>query len=103
MENIMADFKITPVTSGPPSVNSAAAPAKELGGGFGQVLNKAINSVNENLQEADRMSAGLASGQHANIQETMIALEKANISFRLLTKAQNKVVEAYQEIMRMQL
>jgi len=99
----MADLKLTPVVTGPPALNNATAPAKGPDGGFVQVLDKAINSVNQNLQEADRMSEGLASGQHANIQETMIALEKANISFRMLTKAQNKVVEAYQEIMRMQL
>ena len=55
------------------------------------------------LQEAEPLAAGLASGQHANIHETMIAMEKASISFRMLTKVQNKVVEAYKEIMRMQL
>ena len=99
----MADLKLTPVASGVAGPSSKIASAKEPTAGFGQVLNKAIDSVNRSMQEADQLAAGLASGQHANIHETMIALEKANISFRMLTKTQNKVIEAYQEIMRMQL
>lgn len=72
-------------------------------GGFGKVLKDAISSVNKSQNEADAMIAGLAAGEHANIHETMIAMEKAGISFRLATKVQGKVLEAYKEIMRMQL
>ena len=71
------------------------------GSGFGEVFKKAIESVNNSLNEADTLATGLASGEHANIHETMIALEKAGISFRLATKVQGKVIAAYQEIMRM--
>ena len=100
----MADLNLTPVAiPGTSEPDLRPAPAREPAAGFGQVLNKAIDSVNRSVQEADQLAAGLASGQHANIHETMIALEKANISFRMLTKTQNKVIEAYQEIMRMQL
>ena len=99
----MADLKLTPVV---PAGSSTAVPFSAPGkvsSGFGQVLTKAINAVNQNMQEAETMAAGLITGQHANIHETMIAEEKAGISFRMLTKTQNKVIEAYQEIMRMQL
>ncbi len=72
-------------------------------GGFGEVLQQAIGSVNKSLVDADAMAAGLASGQHANIHETMIALEKADISFRLATKVQGKAIDAYKEVMRLQL
>lgn len=71
--------------------------------GFGDLLNKSIEAVNKNTQEADKLVEGLVSGQHAKIHETMIALEKANITFRLMTKFQGKVLEAYKEVMRMQL
>lgn len=70
--------------------------------GFGDVLRKSINSVNANIQEAGKMSEGLVSGQHSNIHETMIAMEKSTVSFRMLTKVQQKVISAYQDIMRMQ-
>ncbi|MDH3360678.1 MAG: flagellar hook-basal body complex protein FliE [Desulfobulbaceae bacterium] len=72
-------------------------------GGFSKVLKEAISSVNNSQNEADEMMTGLASGKHANIHETMIAMEKADISFRLATKVQGKVLEAYKEIMRIQL
>ena len=71
--------------------------------GFGDVLKKSINSVNNRMKEADELSQGLASGQHGNIHETMIAIEKAGISFRLMTKMQQKAIQAYQDIMRIQM
>lgn len=100
----MADLKLTPVV--PAGSTTPARPAATSGkadSGFGKVLTKAIDTVNQNIEEADKLATALASGQRANIHETMIAEEKADISFRMLTKTQNKVIEAYQEIMRLQL
>lgn len=71
--------------------------------GFSDVLNKSIEAVNSSAKEADSLVEGLVSGRHAKLHETMIALEKANISFRLMTKFQGKALDAYKEIMRMQL
>lgn len=75
----------------------------ENGTGFGEVLKHSIDAVNSRMQEADELVEGLVSGRHANIHETMIAMEKAGISFKLLTKVQNKVIGAYEEIQRLQL
>lgn len=75
----------------------------EPSSGFGEILSKSIDAVNQQRQEADLLAQGLASGEHANIHETMIAMEKAGISFRLMTKVQQKVIDAYREVMRMQL
>jgi len=72
------------------------------GGGFSEVLRQSVESVNNSLQESEQAGVELVSGKNANIHETMIAMEKASISFRLLTKVQNKVISAYQEVMRMQ-
>ena len=71
--------------------------------GFSEVLNKSMEAVNSQMQEADKLVEGLVSGQHANIHETMIALEKANVSFRMMTKVQQKAIDAYREISRIQL
>ena len=82
----------------------AKAPGNGAGGtGFGEVFTKALESVNNAQTEANTLATGLASGQHANIHETMIALEKAGISFRMAAKVQGKVIDAYREIMRLQL
>ncbi len=71
--------------------------------GFGTLLRRSLDAVNRSAAEADQMVAGLISGEHANIHETILAMEKAGLQMRLLVRAQNKVVDAYKEIMRMQL
>ncbi len=85
------------------SVVQASKKQQPTGTGFGEVLQKSIDSVNTNLQESDELTRGLAAGEHGNIHETMIAIEKASISFRMATRVQQKAIAAYQEIMRIQL
>lgn len=84
----------------PVEKNSGKGPVADTG--FGEVLKKSLESVNTNIEEAGKMAEGLVSGQHSNIHETMIAMEKSTVSFRMLTKVQQKVITAYQDIMRMQ-
>jgi flagellar hook-basal body complex protein FliE len=100
----MSDLRIGgaagPATESPAAGSSSTA---GTGTGFGEILQKSLSAVNSQDQEAEKMIAGLVSGRHANIHETMLAIEKANISFRLLTKIQNKVISAYEEIQRLQL
>ncbi len=85
--------------NGPP----AQAPAKEgATGDFGAHLNKALGEVNELQQKADQAIQQLVGEGKGDLQDTMVALEKADVSFRLMMQIRNKVLEAYQEIMRMQ-
>jgi flagellar hook-basal body complex protein FliE len=77
-----------------------ATPTKEVGGGFSDALAKAVGSVDALQQDADKQSAQLAHGG-GNLHEAALSLEKADIGMRLLTKARNKLVEAYQDVMRM--
>jgi flagellar hook-basal body complex protein FliE len=71
--------------------------------GFSKVLKDSIEQVNRMQVEADRMVAQLLVGDGKNIHETMIALEKADISFRLMMRVRDKLLEAYNEVMRMQI
>lgn len=71
--------------------------------GFSEILSRSIAEVNGQSQESDLLVKGLAAGEHANIHETMIAMEKSGISFRMMTKVQQKVIDAYREIMRLQI
>jgi len=73
------------------------------GSGFGKILEDSVAAVNNQMQEAESLSEGLMAGRHSNIHETMIAMEKADLSFRMLTKVQGKVIDAYNEVMRLQL
>lgn len=69
---------------------------------FGRMLKGSIEEVNRLQGEADTSIRQLVAGNAKNLHETMIAMEKASISFRLVMEVRNKIIEAYHEIMRMQ-
>jgi flagellar hook-basal body complex protein FliE len=69
---------------------------------FGQVLTQSLNDVNTLQQEANQAIDALATGQQQDIHNTMIAMEKAGVAFRLIMEIRNKVITAYETIMRMQ-
>lgn len=70
--------------------------------GFGQMLSESISKVNEYQHQADTSIKELAAGRTKNIHETMLSIEKADTSLKLMMQVRNKVLDAYKEIMRMQ-
>jgi len=76
---------------------------KENYADFSTFLKEAIADVNRYQVESQRLDALFASGQTDNIDELIIAAEKANIALQLMVEIKNKVMDAYQEIMRLQL
>lgn len=70
------------------------------GASFAEMLGKAVGQVDSLQTAADDEAEKLALGG-GNLHETALALEKADVSLRVLTRVRNKVVDAYQEIMRM--
>lgn len=82
---------------------AAGKPAAGVkGSGFADALKDSIDKVNTIQTEADQAIKGLATGQVNNIHDTMIAIEKANLSFNMMVQVRNKIVAAYEEIMRTQ-
>lgn len=69
---------------------------------FGEYLKNSIEEVNDIQIEAERQTTLLATGQAENVHDVTIAASKAKISLDLTMAVRNKVVEAYKEIMRMQ-
>ncbi|RPI76313.1 MAG: flagellar hook-basal body complex protein FliE [Desulfobacteraceae bacterium] len=69
---------------------------------FLKTLSSFYNQVSQDLNTADQVSAEFAAGKKFDLHEVMIVTEKAGISFRLLLQIRNKLLEAYQEVMRMQ-
>lgn len=69
---------------------------------FGEYLTDAMGEVNDLQKESERLGAALAAGQVEDISQVIIAAEKADIAVQLTLAVRNKAVEAYQEIMRMQ-
>jgi flagellar hook-basal body complex protein FliE len=86
--------ELAPAAAKPPG---GAAPAS-----FGAVLKDSLSEVNRLQEKADAAITALASGEKASLHDTMIAMEQASISFRLMMQVRNKIVEAYQEVMRIQ-
>ncbi|ATX83995.1 MULTISPECIES: flagellar hook-basal body complex protein FliE [Bacillus amyloliquefaciens group] len=70
---------------------------------FSELLKNSIDSLNESQVKSDQITNELAAGKDVNLDEVMIAAQKANISLTAATEFRNKAVEAYQEIMRMQM
>lgn len=82
----------------PLAARGTAAPAD-----FSTWLTRELSSVNEKLQVADTHLRKLAVGEATNIHETMIALENAKLSFELVVQVRNRILEAYQDVLRMQI
>ncbi|MHC8659537.1 flagellar hook-basal body complex protein FliE [Bacillus amyloliquefaciens] len=70
---------------------------------FSELLKNSIDSLNESQVKSDQITNELAAGKDVNLDEVMITAQKANISLTAATEFRNKAVEAYQEIMRMQM
>ncbi|MBL7689467.1 MAG: flagellar hook-basal body complex protein FliE [Bdellovibrionaceae bacterium] len=83
-------------------VGSTGANGKIDGGGFADILRDAINETNELQKQADVKTQDLATGKTTNIPEVMMTVEKADIALRLMTQVRNKIIDAYQEVMKMQ-
>jgi flagellar hook-basal body complex protein FliE len=78
-----------------------SAPTAPPGAGsFTDALAQALASTEALQHDADAQATRVALGG-GNLHETALALEKADVSLRVATKARNKLVEAYQEVMRM--
>ena len=90
------------------SAQSAAAVGKAGRGpavpsqNFVRLLERAVASVNRTQLEADNATRQLVAGQADSLHEVVLAVTKAELSFRLFIEVRNRLIEAYQEVMRMQ-
>jgi flagellar hook-basal body complex protein FliE len=80
----------------------AESDLKTEGPKFNEVLKKAITEVSGIEKEADKAIQDLVAGGETNIHEAMIALQKADVSFKVLMTVRDKILSAYQEVMRLQ-
>lgn len=97
------------VTLGPiPNVYTPITPSVELGDqpvgeSFSSILSNAVNSVDRLHDEAaSQVSNLMQGGGSADLNDVMVAVEKADVSFQLMMQVRNKIVSAYQDIEKMQ-
>jgi flagellar hook-basal body complex protein FliE len=77
--------------------------SQETGKTFGDFLQDSLGKVNSLQQDANVAMEKLASGESQNLHETLLAVEKADIAFRTMNQVRTKVLDAYREIMKMQI
>jgi flagellar hook-basal body complex protein FliE len=70
--------------------------------GFKDSLEESMKKVNHLQEDAHAAMENLAIGKSNNLHETMIAIQKAELSFKMMMQVKNKIISAYQEVMRMQ-
>jgi flagellar hook-basal body complex protein FliE len=103
MTTIADVTRIVPgIVTGPATPASAAPTARAERPSFEAVLADSIAQVNRLQHDADRAITLLASAGPASLHDTMLAVEQADVSFRLMMQVRNKIVEAYQDVLRMQ-
>ena len=81
---------------------SSAREGAEAGKTFSEVLKQSMEKVNLYQEQADTAIKELVAGRTKNIHETMLTIERADTSLRLMMQVRNKILDAYKEIMRMQ-
>ena len=91
-------------TSSLAQAKPAETGAAEAGGvDFAQVLQNTMDQVSQAQQSAHKMTEDFASGQEGvNLQDVMINMQKASLSFQQMTQVRNKLVSAYNDIMNLQ-
>jgi flagellar hook-basal body complex protein FliE len=108
-------MQIPAISNGVSGITGASGISSDLGGvgsvsgsgsgsgGFGSMLTSAISSLNDSQNTASTDSVALATGQASDVTSVVTDVEKANLEMQLAVQVRNKAVDAYEEIMRMQI
>lgn len=92
---LAANSEVDPISFLPP------VPVAPPAGGFGAWFNSELESVNATLATSSADVHKLAAGEAPSLHEVMIHMEEAKLSFQLLAQVRNRLLDAYQEVMRM--
>lgn len=77
--------------------------AQPAGSSFASLLGQLVADVNAKQNISAQAVSALQSGQNVPLHHAVIAMEEANVSFQLMVEVRNRLLESYQEIMRMQI
>lgn len=96
-------MQVNGINSIPTVPGSRFNKVEESGTSFADVINNALNEVNNLQIESSRATDDFISGKSDNIHSVMMAGSKANIALQMTMQVRNKVMEAYKEVMNMQI
>ena len=92
------DAPMLPKTGFSPAGSPGAAPTE----GFTQMLDGLVGTVNTKQQESQALTRKVLLGESDQLHQSVIAMQEASVAFSLMVEVRNKLVESYQELMRMQ-
>ena len=95
---------LNPIASETPSFAIPGMQAQGEGGlNFGDLLKQALNEVNQASVQAEGEARNLMIGEGADMHSAMLAVQRADLSFQMMMAVRSKLIEAYREVMRMQM
>lgn len=100
--NIQSVFTNTPNEITQSTRGGLPSPSVDAQKQFTSFLKEAIEKTNTQQIESDKMTQKLVLGENVDLHEVMIAAQKASVTLNTTMEVRNKIVEAYQEIARMQ-
>jgi flagellar hook-basal body complex protein FliE len=87
--------------SSKPGEGAASGQSGDLA--FGDILKQALQEVNQVSAQAEVEARNLMTGEGADMHSAMLAVQKADISFQMMMAVRSKLIDAYREVMRMQM
>jgi len=84
-------------------VQTTAPASSSAGASFENMLGGLVNDVAQKQAAASSSVNGLLSGQNVSLHQAMISMEEANVSFQMMVEVRNRLLDSYQELMRMQI
>lgn len=80
---------------------SPKLPNTQKPGNFSSLIQQYVQQTNQDTKAAGEAAVNLSLGKSSNVSETLLAVQKADLSFQLMMSVRNKLVDAYREVMRM--
>lgn len=100
----MSNVTLGPIPNAyiPPASPSIGGSGESVGESFSSILSNAVRNVDQLHNSAATQASNLLQGGGADLNDVMVAVEKADVSFQLMMQVRNKIVSAYQDIEKMQ-
>ena len=89
-----------------PPINTPSRPAPTegtSGPSFGDTVGRYLQNVNQEYLRSDQVVSDLVSGKSGDVHDVVMAVAKADLAFRMVLEIRNRLIDSYQEIMRMQI
>ena len=103
LQNISQPGALNPLSSSQNTGMGTGSAGTDGGLGFGDLLKQALQEVNQTSGQAEEEARNLMTGQSADMHSAMLAVQKADLSFQMMMAVRSKLIDAYREVMRMQM